>query len=122
MKNTMITFAVVAGLFLSSCGKDIESLAGTVWKSERGGTESEWYQDELTFSDTEYSYVRRTWHGKTDWGTGTYKFDYPKVILQDMLREGETYVQPTYGTVKKHRMTVDVLTGDIMQTLELKKQ
>lgn len=144
MKKILL-FAVAACLSLYSCDKnkpepsespkqsvsseegpekteELKSLAGTVWKSERLGSESEWYQDELTFTDTGYSYIRRTWHGTTGGPfAGTYQFDHPTVTLQVEPKEewDETYVQPTYGTVKGNSMTVDVMTGDVVWTLEL---
>lgn len=130
----LLLFAVIACLSLFSCNKDkpeqqeeqqeeLKSIAGTVWKSERVEIEDRWYQDELTFTETTYSYVRRTIYGTTGGPfTGTYKFDHPTVTLHVQPYEGETYVQPTYGTVKGHSMTVDVMTGDIVWTLELKKQ
>ncbi|MDR2911507.1 MAG: hypothetical protein LBV47_09145 [Bacteroidales bacterium] len=130
MKNILFLIVITGVIFLISCKDDakdelIESLTGTVWKSERIGTENQWYQDELTFTDTEYSYIRRTWYGNTGGpNTGTYTFDYPTVTLHvEPIEEfGETYVQSTYGTVKGHSITVEVLTGDILWTLELKKQ
>ncbi len=126
MGRITVALLAISCLFFVSCEKmDSDYLAGTTWTSDRTGTEDQWYQDELTFTATTFSYIRKTDYGTTGGSTtGTYTFDPPTVTLQvpPIAERGETYVQPTYGAVKGRTMNVEILTGDLLWTLKLKKQ
>lgn len=90
MKKTLLLLATVTGIaFLTSCEKfDSEytgtTLTGTTWKSVRiKNADGSWYQDELTFTSTHATYVRKTDYGSTGGPfTGTYSFDPPTVIIE----------------------------------------
>ncbi len=105
---------------------DSDGLAGTTWKSVRHEHDGNWSQDVLTFTATEVTYVRNTDYGSTHRPLkGTYTYDHPTVtVMLENWSQGsdEMYMQRNVGTVKRKTMNIRIMTGDILWSMELKKQ
>ncbi len=113
--------------FFSSCNDnmEIDSLAGTTWKSERSvSDDGGWSQDVLTFTETEATYERNADHGSIERPlTGTYTYDAPQVtVWLENSTGNDASMQPNFGTVKRKTMTIRIMRGDVIWTVELKKQ
>jgi hypothetical protein len=120
MKRILLVFIAAAGMsFFGSCEKETASLEGTSWKDYITVCELDFTSDEVTFSriSSDGTLLEPVL-------TGMYSYDNPTVTLQleSMGMDGKMYTQTCVGAIKKKTMNIQIMTGDILWTLELKKQ
>ncbi len=126
-KLLSLIIAIISITLFVSCEKEeITSLTGTYWTSPRIEHDGGWGQDELVFTSTYATYIRRTDYGSTGGpSTWSYTFDPPTITLERPVigLDGEYYVQSSTGTVKGNAMYIEIWrTLDVMMELELTKQ
>lgn len=121
-----IVFLLAPVILMAGCTKmDCDSLMDTTWKSPRFESDNGWHQDVLIFSSGEASYVRKTDNGSTGEPiTGEYTYDHPTVTInyESFGMDGNMHMRTAVGKVKRKTMTIEIMTGDIIWSLELKKQ
>jgi hypothetical protein len=126
MKKILLVFIAAAGIsFFGSCEKETASLEGTSWKDditddERGPV------CELDFTSEKVTFSRISSDGTIldPSLTGTYTYDNSTVTLrlESMGMDGKMYTQTCVGAIKRKTMNIQIVTGDILWTLELEKQ
>ncbi len=116
MGRIAVTLFMISCLFFASCEKeDSGSLAGTTWLDENW--ESSGQEHKIVFTSTDFNYTITTSEDEYGGGSqGTYTYDPPTVKL--ITASGVTNT----GTVKKGVMYIDMLLGDHVLELKLKKQ
>ena len=120
MKSLFVSlFAVIGMVFLTSCEKELESLANTSWKS----TNNVGYW-ELFFSSDRCVITQSYADGSYESYEGPYTYDSPTVTMEypDWDMSGTLRTRKAIGTVKGNKMTTEIMTGDLLWTLELEKQ
>ena len=125
-KKILLLFIFAIGMvFFTSCEKELASLEGTSWKDYITNHTEGGVACELIFTSSEATYTRTSSDGRIlETLSGIYTFNYPKITLTmgNWGMDGETYTYTSIGTVKGKAMKIEIITGDIIWNLELKKQ
>jgi hypothetical protein len=130
MKTLLILIAAISITFFASCEEGDVSLNNTRWyaRKESGNYLGYygWKGLEIAFTSTRAIVTYTTEHGVFgEPATGRYTYNPPSVIIElpniglDGIR---VIMHENTGTIKGKTMKIKLLSGDIVETWELKKQ